>query len=189
MEKLSDDYFLSADDDLVDFLEKQGEDCIREINQSNSVNRENGYKLLNIQIVGIGSSFLFLTQKQHPDFLSIGIIVFTLSWTICAFFLVQGVLSIKVRRLTSSTPALLYTESYKNINDDHFKFFSEKGYSGKKEVLPIMRRYRLRELCITADDLVISNVRVRTNLNRVRIATILTPICAILISIITYFFC
>ncbi|MEQ5221176.1 hypothetical protein ABN242_03885 [Providencia alcalifaciens] len=189
MNRLPEEYFLDADDDLVDFLEKQGEECIREIYQSNSINRENGYKLLSIQIVGIGSSFLFLTQKEHPDFLSIGIIIFTLYWSVCAICLVLGVLSIKVRGLASSIPALLYTESYKNINDSHFAYFAEKGYSGKKEVLPIVRRYRLRELCITADDLVTSNARIRTNLNRVRMATILTPICAIFISAITYLFC
>ncbi len=188
MKNLPDDYFLDADDDLVDFLEKQGEDCIREIYQSNSVNRENGYKLLSILIVGIGSSFLFLTQRQPPDFLSFGIIVFTLYWSICAMCLVLGVLSVRVRGLISATPDCLYTESYKNINDDNFKYFTDKGYSGKKEILPIMRRYRLRDLCITADELVTANVRIRTNLKRVRIATILTPVCAIFISAITYFF-
>lgn len=188
MKNLPDDYFLDADDDLVDFLEKQGEDCIREIYQSNSVNRENGYKLLSILIVGIGSSFLFLTQRQHPDFLSFGIIVFTLYWSICAMCLVLGVLSVRVRGLISATPDCLYTESYKNINDDNFKYFTDKGYSGKKEILPIMRRYRLRDLCITAEELVTANVRIRTNLKRVRIATILTPVCAIFISAITYFF-
>ncbi|QXO59753.1 hypothetical protein JC794_14045 [Morganella morganii] len=188
MKNLPDDYFLDADDDLVDFLEKQGEDCIREIYQSNSVNRENGYKLLSILIVGIGSSFLFLTQRQHPDFLSFGIIVFTLYWSICAMCLVLGVLSVRVRGLISATPDCLYTESYKNINDDNFKYFTDKGYSGKKEILPIMRRYRLRDLCITAEELVTANVRIRTNLRRVRIATILTPVCAIFISAITYFF-
>ncbi len=188
MKNLPADYFLDADDDLVDFLEKQGEDCIREIYQSNSVNRENGYKLLSILIVGIGSSFLFLTQRQHPDFLSFGIIVFTLYWSICAMCLVLGVLSVRVRGLISATPDCLYTESYKNINDDNFKYFTDKGYSGKKEILPIMRRYRLRDLCITAEELVTANVRIRTNLKRVRIATILTPVCAIFISAITYFF-
>lgn len=188
MKNLPDDYFLDADDDLVDFLEKQGEDCIREIYQSNSVNRENGYKLLSILIVGIGSSFLFLTQRQPPDFLSFSIIVFTLYWSICAMCLVLGVLSVRVRGLISATPDCLYTESYKNINDDNFKYFTDKGYSGKKEILPIMRRYRLRDLCITADELVTANVRIRTNLKRVRIATILTPVCAIFISAITYFF-
>lgn len=188
MKNLPDDYFLDADNDLVDFLEKQGEDCIREIYQSNSVNRENGYKLLSILIVGIGSSFLFLTQRQHPDFLSFGIIVFTLYWSICAMCLVLGVLSVRVRGLISATPDCLYTESYKNINDDNFKYFTDKGYSGKKEILPIMRRYRLRDLCITAEELVTANVRIRTNLKRVRIATILTPVCAIFISAITYFF-
>lgn len=65
MRELPDDYFIDADDKLVDFMEKQGEDCIREIYQSNQTNKENGYSLLSILIVGIGSSFLLLTQNPQ----------------------------------------------------------------------------------------------------------------------------
>ncbi|HHQ8374468.1 TPA: phage major capsid protein [Salmonella enterica subsp. diarizonae] len=72
MRELPDDYFIDADDKLVDFMEKQGENCIREIYQSNQTNKENGYRLLSILIVGIGSSFLLLTQNPHPDFVSAG---------------------------------------------------------------------------------------------------------------------
>lgn len=61
MRELPKDYFLGVDDELVDYLEKQGEETIREIHLSNKTNVENGYKLLNILIVGIGSSFLLLT--------------------------------------------------------------------------------------------------------------------------------
>lgn len=76
MTNLPDDYFLDADDELVDFLEKQGEESIKETYQSNTTNIENGYKLLNIQIVGIGSSFLLLTQKTSWDYLTAGLAVF-----------------------------------------------------------------------------------------------------------------
>ncbi|VTP69627.1 Uncharacterised protein [Leclercia adecarboxylata] len=72
MKELPKDYFLGVDDELVDYLEKQGEETIREIHLSNKINVENGYKLLNIQIVGIGSSFLLLTQKANFDFSSCG---------------------------------------------------------------------------------------------------------------------
>ncbi|WP_326929864.1 hypothetical protein [Citrobacter freundii] len=99
MEKLPSDYFLSADDNLVDFLEKQGEEVIREIQTSNKTNVENGYKLLSIQIVGIGSSFLLLTQKTNFDFLTAGIAAFTVLWTWCAIYLVHSGLSVKMRGL------------------------------------------------------------------------------------------
>lgn len=39
MTNLPYEYFLGADDDLVDFLEKQGEECIKEIEQSNAINK------------------------------------------------------------------------------------------------------------------------------------------------------
>ena len=86
MENITGEYFLDADDELVDYLEKQGEECIKEAYHSNTVNIENGYKLLNIQIVGIGSSFLLLTQKTNWDYLAVGIAAFTFLWTWCAIY-------------------------------------------------------------------------------------------------------
>lgn len=80
------EYFLGADDDLVDFLEKQGEECIKEIEQSNAINKENGYKLLGILIVGVGSSFLLLTQNNQPYFMTLGIGIFMLYWAACAIY-------------------------------------------------------------------------------------------------------
>ncbi|HGT6167536.1 hypothetical protein RCU78_12270 [Escherichia marmotae] len=112
MRELPKDYFLGVDDELVDYLEKQGEETIREIHLSNKTNVENGYKLLNIQIVGIGSSFLLLTQKTNFDFLTAGITTFTLLWTWCAIYLVCTGLSVKVRGLIN---ALLIIYIMKNI--------------------------------------------------------------------------
>lgn len=188
MNNLPDDYFLDADDDLVDFLEKQGEECIREIHQSNAVNKENGYKLLSILIVGIGSSFLLLTQKEHPDFLNAGVAVFTLYWTLCAVYLVLRVLSVQMRGIGSSSPEILYTETYKTIGSDDFYNFQEKGFAGEKSKLAVMRRYRLKNLCVTAAELQEANIQIRTRLTRARLATILTPACSIFVSTMVYFF-
>ncbi|KNC94016.1 hypothetical protein [Trabulsiella odontotermitis] len=188
MAEIPDDYFLDADDDLVDFLEKQGEDCIRELNQSNTTNRENGYKLLSIQIVGIGSSFLLLSQKAQIDFLSAGIAVFTVYWSICAVFLVLGVLAVRQRGLISATPDVLYSAHYKNINDEDVEEIRGKGFEGEFRRLSVLRRYRLATLCRTAGELGRHNVKISTRLTRVRMATILTPACAILISVVIYFF-
>ncbi len=91
MANLPSDYFLSADDELVDFLEKQGEEVIREIHHtSNKTQRRKWLQLLSIQIVGIGSSFLLLTQKTNFDFhdsgysdfySSMGLVRYLLSFT------------------------------------------------------------------------------------------------------------
>lgn len=188
MKNLPDDYFLDADDELVNFLEKQGEDCIREIYQSNTVNKENGYKLLSILIVGIGSSFLLLTQRPNIDFLSAGLIVFTLYWSVCAVCLVLGVLSVQSRGLVSAMPNVLYTENYKTISESDFINLKSNGFSGECDRLSVMRRYRLSGLCTTADELLTANKKIRTRLERVRIAVILTPVCAIFISAVTYLF-
>ncbi|WP_320729784.1 hypothetical protein [Enterobacter roggenkampii] len=188
MNDLPDDYFLNADDELVSFLEKQGEDCIREITQSNSLNKENGYKLLSILIVGIGSSFLLLTQKEHPDFLNAGVAIFTLYWTLCAVYLVLRVLSVQTRALVSTSPDTLYTDIYKTINKDDFAALKKNGYAGGDTALSVMRRFRLKNLCQTAKELEEANVQIRTRLTRVRLASILTPALSIIVSAIVYFF-
>lgn len=189
MKNLPDDYFLDADDELVAFLEKQGEDCIREICRSNSLNKENGYKLLSILIVGIGSSFLLLTQKtQQIDFLSSGLAVFSVYWSICAIYLVINVLTVHTYGLISTSPAVLYSEGYKAISEADFETLRAKGFVGKNDRLSVMRRYRLKTLCVTADELLQINETIRTRLKKARIATILAPVYAIIISAITYLF-
>jgi len=188
VEKLPNDYFLDVDDELLNFLEKQGEDCIREVYHSNTVNKENGFKLLSILIVGIGSSFLLLTQRPHPDFLSAGLAVFSVYWSMCAIYLVLRVLSVHTRGLISATPNLLYTENYKAISEEDFNYLKSSGFLGSSDRLSVMRRYRLKTLCVTADELLDGNLKIRTRLTRVRIATILTPACAIFVSVITYLF-
>lgn len=188
MSDLPDDYFLDADDELVDFLEKQGEDCIREITQSNSLNKENGYKLLSILIVGVGSSFLLLTQKDHPDFLNAGVAIFTLYWTLCAVYLVLRVLSVQTRALISTSPDVLYTRVYKTITGSDYETLRANGYIGGDSALSVMRRYRLKNLCQTASELQEANIQLRTRLTRVRLASILTPALSITVSALVYFF-
>ncbi|HFT1688955.1 TPA: hypothetical protein ACHWHD_003454 [Providencia stuartii] len=188
MNKIPSDYFLSVDDDLLAFLEKQGEDCIKEIYQSNAVNRENGYKLLNILIVGIGSSFLLLTQKHTWDYMTTGLTAFTLLWVLSAIYLVIYGLAIQTRGLPSAPPDRLYTAPYKTINNSHYDEFAKSGFYGNRTPLPIIRRYRLVDLCLTANELEDANAKVRLHLKRARIATILTPVISIIIAAITYLF-
>lgn len=188
MNKLPDDYFLSVDEEMLGYLEKQGEECIRELYQSNQLNKENGYKLLSILIVGIGSSFLFLTQRQSFDFMGAGIAVFTAYWSLCAVYLVINVLSVHKRGLISSSPERLYTNTYKGITKEDFGDLQARGFQGEENAMAILRRYRLKALCETSDELSGLNERLSAGLTRARIATIITPACAIVISVFTYLF-
>ncbi|MBA3230120.1 hypothetical protein CBX45_016865 [Salmonella bongori serovar 48:z81:-] len=188
MKHIPDDYFLTIDDDLLAYLEKQGEDCIRELQQSNTINKENGYKLLSILIVGIGSSFMFLTQRHRFDFMSAGITVFTVYWTICAIYLVLKILAVRQRGMIATSPELLYHQGYKEITNDDFEDFKRRGFSGEPSTLGVMRRYRLKGICTTADELSKVNSLLGTALTRVRIAVIITPVCAIVVSTLTYLF-
>lgn len=188
MKAIPDDYFLDADDELVDFLEKQGEDCIREIHQSNALNKENGQKLLSILIAGVGSSFLLLTQRSELDYLTAGISVFLVYWGVCAVFLVRRVLSVRQRALASSTPHALYHDGYKGFSEADYVNFELNGFSATRSTLNILRRYRLADLTRMADMGKGENVRIGRELERVRVATILTPACALIISVLTYLF-
>lgn len=188
MTNLPYEYFLGADDDLVDFLEKQGEECIKEIEQSNAINKENGYKLLGILIVGVGSSFLLLTQNNQPRFMTLGIGIFMLYWAACAIYLVSGVLSVQVRALLNSAPADLYTELYKSLEPAHYEELARKGFRAERTPISVIRRIRLANLHDTAEELCEINERIRTRLDRARIATILTPVCALAISTVGYLF-
>lgn len=188
MKKLPDDHFLDADDELVNFLEKQGEDCIREIHHSNALNKENGQKLLSILIVGVGSSFLLLTQRPGLDFLSAGIATFAVYWAFCSIYLVHYVLRVRQRFLASATPYALYGNDYKGFNESDYAFFKSKGFTEACSTLNILRRYRLVDLTEIADMSQKENARIGRELERVRIAAILTPICAIIVSALTYLF-
>lgn len=182
------DHFLSADNDLVEYLERQGEGCIKEIEQSNAINRENGYKLLGILIVGVGSSFLLLTQNNQPRFMTLGIGVFMLYWAACAIYLVVGVLSVQMRALLNSPPADLYTSLYKSLSQEHYDELTEAGFNGDRNPMSVIRRIRLVNLHNTAEELCEMNERIRSRLERARIATILTPVCALAISTVGYLF-
>lgn len=182
VENLPPDYFLNADDKLVDFLEKQGEEVVREIQASNKINVENGYKLLSIQIVGIGSSFLLLTQQTSFDFLAAGIATFTVLWTWCAIYLVHSGLLVKMRGLIYAPPQCLYTQSFKDIEEASYQIFFDAGYMGEATPLPLIRRYRLANLNDTANELLLQNEKIRNCLDKARMFTILAPVVAMLIS-------
>jgi len=188
MDVKSDDHFLDIDDDMLNFLEKHGEETVREIHLSNLANKESGQKLLSLLIVGIGSSFLLLTQNRPEKFLTAGLGVFTLYWSLCAAYLIVRVLNVRQRALATSPPGALYHAGYKNFNQDDYERFREKGFKAEPTELNIMRRYRLFELEEIARDYLRENLRVGLALERARIATILTPICALIISALTYLF-
>lgn len=97
-----------------------------------------------------------------------------------------GGLSVQMRGLVSSTPDALYTETYKTLNQSDYSYLKSNGFTADCNRLAVMRRFRLKELSVTAAELVEANVRIRTRLTRVRLAVILAPIIAITASVTTY---
>lgn len=179
-------HFFDADDDLVDYLEKHGEQSIKDIQQSTFINKENGQKLFNLLIAGIGSSLFLLTQRQHMDFISDGLALFVVFWSLCAIYTLLRVLSPRERGSVSSTPYGIYHEGCKRFD---YEFISkEKGFTGTRNKLSIIRRANLENLTKLANEGLRENMRVSSELKRVRIAAIITPICVLAVSGLVYFF-
>lgn len=190
MNNLPDEYFMSVDDDMLAYLEKQGEECIRDLQRSNDVNKDNAQKLLSILIVGIGSAFLLLTQHQNSFYVFAGVCAFTIYWSLCAAYLVYKVMFGRIRKLNSASPQDLYSDYYKTINDrDYEELSNQHGYEGSRNALSVLRRSRLVNMSEIVDELSAENSRISTSLNLVRLASILTPLCALAISTIAYLFC
>lgn len=186
--ELTGEHFLDVDDEMLSFLERHGEECIKGINESTNINKENAYKLLSILIVGIGSSFLFLTQNKPPLFLAVGLVIFISYWSVCAMVLAKKVLSVRRRILSAASPYDLYHEGWKGFGDQEYEYFESKGFSAKRTTLGILRRYRLREMTDIAKLHQIENERISKELERVRIYTILTPVIALSLSGFAYLF-
>lgn len=186
MSKVPVGYFLDVEDGLVDYLEKQGEETIKEVAASNATNIEHGYKLLSILIAGIAGSFLLLTQQKDWSFVAVGMATFTFLWTWCAIYLVCAGLSVKLRATTFSPPDCLYTKDFKNLTEEHYIAFSKIGYCGDKNKISLIRRYRLGNLCDTASEMLELNRKLRTSLDRARIFSVLAPMVSIVVSGITF---
>ncbi|MDH6632505.1 UNVERIFIED_ORG: energy-converting hydrogenase Eha subunit E [Lelliottia amnigena] len=187
-EVITGEHFLDIDDEMLTFLERHGEECIKGINESTNINKENAYKLLSILIVGIGSSFVFLTQNKPPMFLAVGLVTFVAYWSVCAMVLVKKVLSVRERVLISASPYDLYHKDWKGFNDKDYEYFESHGFSAERTTLGILRRYRLREMTDIAKLHQIENARISKELERVRIYTILTPVIALSLSGFAYLF-
>lgn len=71
MKQIEDDYFLDVDDKMLEYLELESTKCVDSINQSIFSNKENSYKLLSLLIVGVGASFLLITQSDKVDFFTL----------------------------------------------------------------------------------------------------------------------
>jgi hypothetical protein len=183
---ISSDHFIDVDDSLLEFLEIQGEKAVDEIYQSNKTNQANGYRLLNILIIGIGSSFLLFTRFNVSIYMSAAIMLFFLGWSACSFYLALNVLRAKKRFTVNTPPNLLYNENYKGLDEKDYQDLEKKGYSGNRTPLSILRRYRLKGLSDTSNQMLIMNSEIGKSLNRVIIACILTPIASILVSAIFY---
>lgn len=141
MDKLPGEYFLDIDDEMLEYLEKQGEDCIKELNESNDKNKQNGYKLLSLFFLGIGSFFLLLTKERDINYFSTCLFAFMLLWIIDASYLVLFVLKVHERGTIKASPDFLYTPSFKVLKNDagFYKDLHEKGFNSCKKVIDVIK--------------------------------------------------
>lgn len=172
MKQIEDDYFLDVDDKMLDYLELESSKCVESVNQSIFSNKENSYKLLNLLIVGVGASFLLITQSDKVDFFTMLLLIFCTGWTICLVLLAVFCLKTSKKLILSNSPLDLYSEYYK----------TSKDYNK----LSILRRYKLSTTEDVINNLVEENARIARWLDRVIILSVITPITSIIFSFLLY---
>ena len=173
MKQIEDDYFLDVDDKMLEYLELESAKCVDSINQSIFNNKENSYKLLSLLIVGVGASFLLITQSDKVDFFTLLLLIFCTGWTICLVLLAVFCLKTSKKLILSNSPLDLYSEYYK----------TSKDYNK----LSILRRYKLSTTEDVINNLVEENARIARWLDRVIILSVITPITSIIFSFLVHY--
>lgn len=173
MKQIEDDYFLDVDDKMLEYLELESAKCVHSIEQSISINKENSYKLLSLLIVGVGASFLLITQSDEVNCFSLLLLIFCAGWTVCLVLLAVFCLKTSKKLILSNSPLDLYSEYYK----------TSKDYNK----LSILRRYKLSTTEDVINNLVKENTRIARWLDRVIIAAVITPIASIIFSFLVHY--
>lgn len=174
MKQIEDDYFLDVDDKMLEYLELESAKCVDSIEQSISINKENSYKLLSLLIVGVGASFLLITQSDKVDFFTLLLLIFCTGWTICLVLLAVFCLKPKKKPILGNSPLGLYSEHYKKLEDYN--------------KLSILRRYNLSTTEDVINDLTDENNRIARRLSGVIILAVITPIASIIFSFVLHLF-
>jgi len=173
MKQIKDDYFLDVDDKMLEYLELESSKCVESINQSIFSNKENSYKLLSLLIVGVGASFLLITQSNKVDFFTMLLLIFCTGWTICLVLLAVFCLKPKKKPILGNSPLDLYSEYYKTLEDCN--------------KLSILRRYKLSTTEDIINILTEEDDRVGRWLDRVIILSVITPITSIIFSFLVHY--
>lgn len=166
IENVENNYFIDIDDETLELLEQQGDKCMSEALDANKSLKEVAFKILNLLIIGIGGSFILLTQMAEPNYLTYGLLVFCVGWAVAAIYIVTSCVIRKDRPLSVSDPQTAYTPVYKELNNSDYDYFYSIGYKGKKEALPIFRRYRLGTLQVAIEEMLKINNDIGNSLNK-----------------------
>lgn len=166
---IPDDYFLDTDDEMLEYLENQSKESIKEIQKSNESNREKAYRLLNYLIGGIGALTLLLFNNldKMSGYLIIGSITLITGWGISAFILSHHVILSQKRPLITNTPQNLYNETFKESAD--------------KQKLGILKRYELHNTNQNIIDLIALNDKYRRYTDKAIMISFSVPIATVLI--------
>ncbi|TNH06627.1 hypothetical protein [Testudinibacter sp. TR-2022] len=165
---LPEDYFLDTDDEMLSYLEKQAEQHILELRESNARNKENATKLFNLLLAGAGGAFLLLVSGNVTTFFIFILIATIIGWGGTAIYLSISCLITKNQPHLYNPPDLLYTGYYKNLTDN------------RSAMLSVLRRYRLNNYVEIAKRLRTLNTALAKSLDKARVAAVTVPITLVL---------
>lgn len=169
MMELSNDYFLEIDDDMLVYLEQQGNLCVDEVRQSNEVNRERANKLLSLLLAGVGSSVMFiLSHYGSHSVLHWVFVMLVFGWSAALVFVAMA-LSTHKKPIRGNSPERLYTTAYRDFGDS---------------ALAVLRRVELLNYTVLIDELMAVNQRLFKLIDRAIVTAIITPLIAILVFLV-----
>lgn len=107
---IDEDYFMSAPDEMVEYLTDQGTKAVKRMEDSFTAIRVRSQLLANILIAGIGgSAMLFLNTWDKGNVeISLGLLIIIFGWIGCLIFLTRKALNVRERPTAFGTPLQLY---------------------------------------------------------------------------------
>lgn len=177
---MDNEHFLKIDDEMLDFLEKQAEVLINDLNESRKRNKDKAIVLFNLLLSGSGGAFLLWSTNELPHYLGLAVLLISVLWGITAIYLLINSISLKMRPALGNSPGNLYLPLYQNF-DEYQDWLKAKNIA---HLTPtgIMRRFELCNLNQTINDLAQDNKEQVQHMNRAMYIAAMIPLLGLLIA-------
>ena len=170
---MDEDYFIDADDAMVDYLNAHIEGAFLRQEESFEITREGSQKLLNLLVAGIGAAALLLVNLTAGNATASGIpsglLILLAGWFLCACALLRFCIGIRERPTRFGYPSSLYAIDVE---------------TGCRVLLPRLRRFRLFDMESSLNTLVAINCARARALDWTRWGCALVPVAGVIAAVL-----